>query len=73
MVYCLAFLYPAADKVDQVPNDGNEQGKEPKDEQYCANWHQHAILYYSALGYRGQTIPNPGDDEANCNQYNAGD
>jgi hypothetical protein len=69
----LALLHPAADKVDQVPDDGNEQGKKPKGEQYCANWHQHAVLYHSALGNSGQTIPNPGGDESNHNQYNADD
>jgi hypothetical protein len=73
MMYCLTLLYPTADKVYQVPDDGNEQGKEPKGEQYCANGHQHAVLYYSAPVYRGQTIPNPGGDEADHNQYNAGD
>jgi hypothetical protein len=69
----LAFLYSTSDKVNQVPDDDNEQSNEPKDKQYRANWHQHAVLYHSALGYCGQTIPNSGDDEANYNQYNAGD
>jgi hypothetical protein len=69
----LALLYPAADKVYQIPDDGNEQDKESKGKQYCTNWHQTTVLYNSALGYSGQTIPNPSDDEADYNQYNTGD
>jgi hypothetical protein len=69
----LALFYPTSDKVDQVPDDGNGKGNEPKDEQYRANWHQHTVLYHSTLSYCGQTIPNTGDDEANYNQYDAGD